>query len=433
MLICLYACDRSGVSSGSTISGVSGVSYVSEINLMNDTVKPKLRIFAKESSVRIAVGEEYDLMSGIYGIDNLEGNITDKVQIDIGGYDPNIPGVYKITYTLSDSAGNEAKSVTRKMTVYDASILTAPPIYTDTIEGEILNPENPAVYGGAWYHKAVSSKDAWVGIESTVTLPEVSIRRYKGEYDSSLAVDPDTVNLDNPSIYLGGNALNESDVGLSYSRALVDIDGQILSKGCIAFRPFWRYITYTDKDEGGYDVHDGEYAVSASGSNCIANYHWHCTEYYYLPGDKLRIIIYIPEAEKMQLQIEVVEKSTLPSSVAMREKYGWNDPADFKSPVFSSPGHGTGIKAEYKRVNAIDQVANEGGTAIVTQSEVTGAIWHETYLYRIIDGTLYRVPMSKERCGVRNAPDDSHFTVTYEGVDRDSGGEIVSIHPGYTK
>jgi len=407
-------------------------SEVSKIDLMNDTVKPKLRILASESSVRINVGEEYDLMSGIYGTDNLEGDITHRIQIDLGGYDPNVPGVYELTYTLSDSAGNEAKTVTRKMTVYDASILTAPPIYSDTIKGEILNPADPAVYGGAWYHKVVSSKDAWVGIEATVTLPEVSLTRYKDKYDSTLAVDPGAVNLDNPSVYLGGNALSESDVGLSYSRALVDVDGQVLSKGCIAFRPFWRYITSTGKDEGGYDVHDGEYAVSASGNNCIANYHWRYTEYYYLPGDKLRIIIYIPEAGKMQLQIEVIEKSTLPYSVAIREEYGWNDPADFKSPVFSSPGHGTGINAEYKRVNAIDQVANEGGTAIATQSEVTGAVWHETYLYRIIGGTLYRVPMSEDRCGVRNAPDDSRFTVTYEGVDRDNGGEIVSIHPGYT-
>ena len=73
-----------------------------------------------------------------------------------------------------------------------------------------------------------------------------------------------------------------------------------------------RFLTETEQDVGGYDVHGGEYAVSANGNNCIANYHWKYTEYYYLPGDKLRIVVYVPEENKMQLQIEVLEKSLTP-------------------------------------------------------------------------------------------------------------------------
>lgn len=75
------------------------------------------------------------------------------------------------------------------------------------------------------------------------------------------------------------------------------------------------------------------------------------------------------------------------------------------SPVFTSPGNGV-TDAEYKRVNAIDQVANEGKTAIETATTVTNAIWHHTYLYRVIDGILYRVPMTDERCAARAAPYD---------------------------
>ena len=271
-----------------------------------------------------------------------------------------------------------------------------------------------------------------MGIEGTITLPEVKIDRYEGSSDSALDVDPNAKNLDNPSVYMGGHATSESDVGLSFSKALIDVNNQTLSKGSIAFRPFWRYITAEGKDEGGYEVHNGEYAVSATGNNCIANYHWKYTEYYYLPGDKIRMIIYIPEPNKMQLQIELIEKSTLPSSVEMREKYGWKDPANFKSPVFTAPGNGTDMDVEYKRVNAIDQVANEGKTAISSQTEVKNAIWHDTYLYRNMNGTLYRVPMGDNRRGVMNAPDQAKFTITYEGVDRNLGGEVVTIHPGYT-
>ena len=69
------------------------------------------------------------------------------------------------------------------------------------IPGEKAKPADPAVFGGAWYRKVVSSKDAWTGIEAVVTLPEVQIRRYDGEYDTSLPYDPEVKNLDNPSVY----------------------------------------------------------------------------------------------------------------------------------------------------------------------------------------------------------------------------------------
>lgn len=394
-----------------------------------DTRRPTIRIAASE--VIIGKGDDFDLLDGVVGSDDVDGDITDRIEIDKGDYDPGIAGKYTITYNLTDSAGNAAVPKQRIINVRETDVMEKPPIWNDAIEGEKRNPQDPAVYGGAWYHKVVSSKDKWVGIEATVTLPEFKIERYEGEYDASLPVDPAATHLDNPSVYLGGNAQSESDVGLSLSRVLVDVEKQTLSVGGIAFRPFWRYITAEEQDVGGYEAHDGEYSVSANGNNCFANYHWRYTEYYYLPGDTLRMIVYSPEPDKLQLMIEVIEASTLPSSVAMREAYGWKQPANFISPIFRSPGHGTGMDAEFKRVNAIDQTANEGKTAIPTDTEIKSAVWHETYLYRNIDGTLYRVPMDESRRGTTSAPEAKYFTVTYDGVDSSLGGEIVAIHPGY--
>lgn len=311
------------------------------------------------------------------------------------------------------------------------NILTPPDLFEGTIENEILNPEPAPAFGGAWYHKVVSTRDEWVGIEATVTLPEVKIARYKGEYDQSLDYDPNVKNLDNPSVYLGGNAYEESDVGLSFSLGVTDIKSNTISKGSIAFRPFWRYITEGFKDEGGYDAHGGKYSVFVNGDNCFANYHWRYTEYYYLPGDKVRITVFSPEEDKLQMQIELIEKSTLESSVAMREKYGWKEPQSFVSPVFSSEGHGKGNKAEFKRVNAIDQSGNEGGTAIASQTEIKNALWHSTYLYRIINGKMYRVPMNESRRAATDAPDASKFTVVTDEKLSPLGGECVSICPGY--
>ena len=421
VMLMLTACTPSSeVSSEASLPSVSG-----EI----DDKAPSIRLLVTE--VTINKGDEYDLLDGVSAKDNVDGNITDKIVIDMGGFDSNIAGIYTVTYTLKDNAGNEAIPKTRTIIVKETEVMKSPEIWSGAIEGEKLNPKPAEVFGGAWYHKVVSSKDKWVGIETIVTLPEFELERYNDSYNTELAADPNVKNLDNPSVYLGGKAQTESDVGLSLSRSLIDVKNQTLSTGSIAFRPFWRYITSTEQDVGGYDEHDGEYAVSANGNNCMGNYHWRYTEYYYLPGDKLRIVVFSPAPNKLQLQIEVIEKSTLPSSVAMREEYGWKDPADFISPIFHSPGHGKNINAEFKRVNAIDQSGNEGKTAIDTNTEVRNMIYHETYLYRVIDGTLYRVPMNESRRGVTNAPKDEYFTVTFDGVESSLGGEVVTIHPGY--
>lgn len=404
-------------------------SQLSEQASALDTEPPKIRLTPKSDAVTIKKGEEYDLLKGVYGYDNTDGDITDKIIIDKGGFDPTVVGEYTVTYSLKDSAGNTAEPKTRKITVAETEVLKEFEIYEGEINGEKLNPAPAPVFGGAWYHKVVSSDDKWVGIEATVTLPEVKLSRYNGESDASLNVDPSVKSKDNPSVYLGGNALSESDVGLSFSLGVINGKTNEISKGSIAFRPFWRYITETEQDVGGYDVHGGKYAVTATGNNCFANYHWSYTEHYYLPGDTLRIIVYSPAPDKLQLQIEVIEKSTLEASVEMRKKYGWKDPADFLSPVFSSPGHGRNQNAEFKRVNAIDQSGNEGGTAIPTDTEIKNAVWHSTYLYREIEGTLYRVPMNEARRASTDAPAPEGFVITTDENASAIGGETVTICP----
>ncbi len=431
VLLCAFC--LTAVACGGTASDVLTVpSEESQAeSLPPDTTPPTIRVIRAAEHVKIKKGEAYDLLQGVTGKDDRDGDITHLIEIDKGGFDPTVVGEYTVTYFLADSAGNAAEPKFKTVTVIETDVLEAYPLWDGAIDGEVKNPAPAPVFGGAWYYKTVSSRDKWVGIETTVTLPQVDIDRYNGEYDTSLDVDPNVQNLDNPSIYLGGNAISESDVGLSFSKVVVD-GSSTISKGSAAFRPFWRYITSEDQDVGGYDAHDGEYAVTANGNNCFANYHWKYTEYYYLPGDTLRIVVHIPEEGKMQLQIEVMEVSTLPSSVETREKYGWKAPANFLSPVFASPGHGTGMDAEFKRVCAIDQSGNEGGTAIPTTTEVTDVIWHETYLYREIDGTVYRVAMDETRRASTAAPNKDKFTVTHDGVESGKGGEVVTIHPGYS-
>ena len=356
--------------------------------------------------------------------------------MDTDNFDNSVPGTYEIYYFLQDSSGNNAEPKTKIITVLDTAILKAYPVYTGIIENEAKLPTPDKCFGGAWYHKVVSTEDYWIGMEGTVTIPSFNISRYKDNNGNEITdlesiFRTDIKNLDNPSIYMGGNAGSESDVGLSLSVG-VDKYGKATGiKGSTVFRPFWRYITNVEKDEGSYDTkNDRYYAVSCTGSNCIANYHYSFTEYYYMPGDKLRMIIYSPKANYLQLQIEVLEVSTLPETVEYRKQMNYKDPQDFKSPIFRSNGHNNNMKAEFKRVNAIDQSGNEGKTAIDTFTEVNTAIWHESYLYRKIDGVTYRVPMTSKRVNVMNCPNPAAFIIEKTDEQDAVGGEKISIKPG---
>ncbi len=63
----------------------------------------------------IHVGEDYDLMKDVKAIDDIEGDITDRIIVE-ASVNSHIPGEYKVTYRVSDNMGNVSKKV-RKVTV----------------------------------------------------------------------------------------------------------------------------------------------------------------------------------------------------------------------------------------------------------------------------------------------------------------------------
>lgn len=405
---------------------------------LNDKIAPLLSFDdSSKQTVAVIQNSEFDPLEGLKALDNLEGDITKNIKVDLGDFDISKPGTYELVFYVLDRAQNVSNQLIKYVTVLEAyTILNKYPVYTNEINNEALLPVAPNCFQGAYYHKVFSSKDYWLGLEAEVTLPTPDINRYESTFNDSLNIDPNSRNLDNPSLYMGGHAYNESDVGLSLKNALVKNDGGSIgiSVGSYAFRPFWRYITSSDYDAGTYDRATGRfYAVSCNGSgtskNCSGNWDFNDTQYYYLPGDQLRMIVYSPKPGYLQLQIEVIAASTLPYSVGVRTFNGWEAPADFISPIFSSPGHGS-MKAEFKRVNAIDQVANEAKPVKETTTTVGEAIWHNTYLHRDIDGEMYRIPFNMTRVAVMSCPVKSYFTTT--GINAITGGETVAIHPGRT-
>jgi hypothetical protein len=77
-----------------------------------NTVKPKL---SGISDITIKVNSTFNPLSGVKATDDLEGDITSRIIVS-GQVDTTKPGVYEITYSVKDSAGNKLVKV-RKVTV----------------------------------------------------------------------------------------------------------------------------------------------------------------------------------------------------------------------------------------------------------------------------------------------------------------------------
>ena len=264
-------------------------------------------------------------------------------------------------------------------------------------------------FPGAYYRKAVSSQDTWSGIEGVITLPQFTPDKNR--------TNPDTGRpLDNPSIYMGGKAKDqEIDAGVSWE-VIKEADGNV-SKVGKAFRPFWR----------NKDWHSGP-----------AN-----PDFYYYPGDQVRIRIETLETNKLHMSIELLSRgeagkqATTPAPDLMTTETASTSgtkkiiataslPApgapkahgkDFSatapdavtslSVTFDAPNFGPDQIQEFKRVNAIDQSGNEGKPAQPTAARATDATWTDVYLLR---GRM-RVPMSANRFTDMRCPGPKNFTV----------------------
>lgn len=245
---------------------------------------------------------------------------------------------------------------------------------------EVLPAATSPCFAGAYYRKAMSSNDVWLGIEGTVTLPTVIF-------------DPSRVNpakpgqyLDNPSIYLGGTSGGqETDIGLTWE-VIKDENGNV-SADRKAFRPFLRRSGHTASGQASL------YANAPAQK-----------EYYWYPGDVVTMSIQVAEKGKLKFVIEGEGK-----------KY---------ESVFDAAGYAPNTAAVYKRVNAIDQVANEGKPAQATKTRVSGAKWSSVYLLRSYMGQTVKAPMHKRRYTDMRCPAERHFVTDAIG---DLGGEAINI------
>ena len=74
------------------------------------TVNPKIETLNEAPTIdvtdkEITVGDKFDPKDGVTAKDKEDGNLTDKIEILKNTVDPSKPGVYEVTYKVTDSKG----------------------------------------------------------------------------------------------------------------------------------------------------------------------------------------------------------------------------------------------------------------------------------------------------------------------------------------
>lgn len=254
-------------------------------------------------------------------------------------------------------------------------------------KNEIKPDRSKPCFNGAYYRKAVSSADVWLGIGGTVVLPKITFdtarrnKRNPGQF------------LDNPSVYMGGNMNEqETDVGLTWA-VIRDEKGRISAERK-AFRPFFRRTSYPKT--GQKDIWQNAPAQK---------------EFYWYPGEEVNMSLRIVGDGKLKFIVEGAGKH-------------------FEA-EFESDGYTMKELGEFKRVNAIDQVGNEGKAAQPTKTRVENSVWKATNLFRMDDGKVVEVPMHQGRFTDMRCPDVKYFNVKADEKQRQTGAETISIYGQY--
>ncbi len=252
--------------------------------------------------------------------------------------------------------------------------------FKDEIKPEKIKP----CFKGAYYRKVVSSKDVWLGISGTVILPKITFDTTRKNLQKPGQF------LDNPSVYMGGHMNGqETDVGLTWE--IVKEEDGSMSPERKAFRPFFRRTGFPETGQ------------TSKWIDAPAD-----KRYYWYPGEEITMSVQVVNDGKVRFVIEGAGKR-------------------FERD-FDCDGYNLNSLGEFKRVNAIDQVRNEGKPAQPTKTRVEEAVWKETNLYRMYNDKVVSVPVHNGRFTDMRCPDISNFNIITTVEDMKIGAEVININ-----
>jgi hypothetical protein len=285
------------------------------------------------------------------------------------------PGAIKTNKkgTILSAHGAARKWVVANLKVGETVTIGDAPKPVLNAAGEVAPAVSIPCFAGAYYRKAVSSFDSWTGIVGVVKLgtPKVDEDRLDAANKQP---------LDNFSVYMGGRAgTQEIDAGLSWEFTK-DENGKV-SERRNAFRPFWRNETWN----------------SAPAEK----------QFYFYPGETVQMAVIVAGAGKLRLVIaDAAQKKVFQTE-------------------FDAKSFQPNVPRQFKRVNAIDQVRNEGKPAQTTKAQVTGAEWLQTLLLRGAGAEAKQLPLDKTRFTDMRCPNEANIVVNL--TDAAKGAEKIDI------
>ncbi|MFD4704749.1 immunoglobulin-like domain-containing protein [Gottfriedia sp. NPDC058432] len=232
-------------------------SNTTTIKFTLDKTKP---IFSGAADTSIQVGSSFDSKSGVTVTDNVDGDLTSKIQVS-GSVDNQKPGEYQLVYSATDDAGNTATSI-RKITVIDS---TKPVIYGTADKKLNINSQFDSMAGVS----AVDNVDG--DLTKSIKIAGIVDTKKKGTYTLTYTVSDKAVNkitvertitvIDNikPVIYGAVNKtinINTNFNPLTGVTATDNVDGSLTKlikvTGTVNTKKIGTYtLTYTVTDYSG--------------------------------------------------------------------------------------------------------------------------------------------------------------------------------------
>ncbi len=134
------------------------------------------------------------------------------------------------------------------------------------------------------------------------------------------------------------------------------------------------------------------------------------TKYWWDPGEKVTLSLEITADDKVKFIVAGAGK-----------RY---------EPDIQCDGYRRGYTGECKRVNAIDQVSNEGKPVQPTGTRVENSRWDESWLLRMHKGELVKAPMHSRRATAMRCPDEMYFSISATEPEQLQGAETIHIRGG---
>ncbi len=262
-------------------SGNPAAQVTRTVNVI-DTTPPMITLLGG-ASVETACKSSY-LDAGATASDLCEGDLSNAIQVD-NGVNTAVPGVYHVTYMVSDSAGNPAVPVSRTVTVDDV----VPPVVTLLGNAEVtLECKQPYTDAGATASDDCNGNlDASVEVSGSVDVN--SVGDYTLTYTVSDAAGNPAVPVSRavhvkdttpPAITLTGPAARTVDCGTEYVDQGVtandacngDLTDSILRTGNVDTSTPGEYgLTYTVSDLTGNAAVPVIRTVLVEGPGCLSS------------------------------------------------------------------------------------------------------------------------------------------------------------------